>query len=69
MKSFKADYVFPVCADPVKNGIVTVDDFGKSSLLSETLAPRTCKTFQLKLSGIINPGFINTHCHTELIAS
>jgi len=29
MKSFRADYVFPVYADPVKNGIVTVDDNGK----------------------------------------
>jgi len=29
MKSFKADYVFPVNAAPIKNGIVTVDNFGK----------------------------------------
>lgn len=67
MKSFKADYVYPVCADPIKNGIVTVDDFGKviavtaPSTLSE---PYNAPVEQL--SGIICPGFVNAHCHLEL---
>ena len=66
MKSFKADYVFPVCADPIKNGIVTVDDFGK--IISVTDQNSTSKTNAPieHLSGIICPGFINTHCHLEL---
>jgi cytosine/adenosine deaminase-related metal-dependent hydrolase len=67
MKSFKADYVFPVCADPIKNGIVTVDDLGK--IISVTDYNTYSETSNLpveQLSGIICPGFINTHCHLEL---
>ncbi|MGZ3921915.1 MAG: amidohydrolase family protein [Bacteroidia bacterium] len=65
MKSFKADYVFPVCADPIKNGIVTIDDFGKIISVTDN-APET-KDDQIEhLKGIICPGFINTHCHLEL---
>lgn len=65
MKSFKADYVYPVCADPVKNGIVTVDDFGKIISVTDDKAPPTQTPIET-VSGIIVPGFINTHCHTEL---
>lgn len=66
MKSFKADYVFPVYADPIKNGIVTVTDSGKIISISETLDPEYKNIPIETLSGIITPGFINTHCHTEL---
>jgi cytosine/adenosine deaminase-related metal-dependent hydrolase len=65
MKSFKADYVYPVCADPVKNGIVTVDDAGKIiSVTDDKVSPSEIPIETV--SGIIVPGFINTHCHTEL---
>ncbi|QXV65728.1 amidohydrolase family protein [Mucilaginibacter achroorhodeus] len=65
MKTFKADYVFPVSADPIKNGVVTVDDYGKVISVNneETADPNV--PFET-LSGVIVPGFINTHCHTEL---
>lgn len=64
MKSFRADYVFPVYADPIKNGIVTVDDQGKIIAVTDnTKSPGG----QIQhVSGVICPGFINTHCHTEL---
>jgi aminodeoxyfutalosine deaminase len=65
MKSFKADYIFPVCADPIKNGIVTIDDFGK--IISVTDPKSHSHDGHIKqLNGIICPGFINTHCHLEL---
>jgi len=64
MKSFKADYVFPVNADPIKNGIVTVDDLGK--IISVTDQPPADNSPVELLSGIICPGFINAHCHLEL---
>jgi len=64
MKSFTADYVFPVYADPIKNGIVTIDDDGKIISVSDTI-PDTGPPPE-RLSGIITPGFINTHCHLEL---
>lgn len=64
MRKFKADYVFPVNADPIKNGIVTVDDTGKILALDDGLAQADKDVETLK--GIICPGFINTHCHVEL---
>ena len=65
MKIFKADYVFPVCADPIKNGFVTVDDLGKIVAVTDQNPPD--KTVPVEqLNGIICPGFVNTHCHTEL---
>lgn len=67
MKSFKADYVVPVSADPIKNGIVTVDDEGKVIAVTdpETHTQNGHPPPEI-LSGIICPGFINSHCHLEL---
>jgi cytosine/adenosine deaminase-related metal-dependent hydrolase len=64
MKSFIADYVFPVYADPVKNGIVTVDEGGK--ILSVSDSTSSTGPPPERVSGIICPGFVNTHCHLEL---
>ena len=67
MKSFKADYIFPVCAEPIKNGIVTVDDTGKIvSVTDQNSAAASPGVPVKKVSGVICPGFINTHCHLEL---
>ncbi|MDB5149050.1 MAG: amidohydrolase [Mucilaginibacter sp.] len=64
MKSFRADYVFPVYADPIKNGIVTIDDQGKIIAVTDSNKPPGGHVQQV--SGVICPGFVNTHCHTEL---
>ncbi|TFF35752.1 amidohydrolase family protein [Mucilaginibacter psychrotolerans] len=66
MKSFRADYIYPVHADPIKNGIVTVDDAGKIIAISDVQQSDFQNIPIERLSGIIVPGFINTHCHTEL---
>lgn len=66
MRSFIADYVYPVSADPIKDGVVTVDDEGKIISVSETQDPDLQHPTPERLTGIIVPGFINTHCHTEL---
>jgi cytosine/adenosine deaminase-related metal-dependent hydrolase len=65
MKSFRADYVFPVNADPIRNGIVTVDNYGKIISVADQHA-RPPEGPVEQLSGIICPGFVNTHCHIEL---
>jgi cytosine/adenosine deaminase-related metal-dependent hydrolase len=65
MKSFRADYVFPVNADPIKNGIVTVDDLGKIISVTDLPADPDSPPPE-QLSGIIVPGFVNSHCHLEL---
>jgi cytosine/adenosine deaminase-related metal-dependent hydrolase len=68
MKSFKADYVFPVLADPIKNGVVTIDDDGKIIAVTnhQTFAETYPDAQAEHLNGILCPGFINTHCHLEL---
>jgi aminodeoxyfutalosine deaminase len=65
MKSFRADYVFPVCADPIKNGIVTVDDLGKVIAVTDP-SSHPAEVPVEQLAGAICPGFVNTHCHIEL---
>ena len=66
MKSFRADYIYPVQADPIKNGIVTVDDAGKIIAISDGQQSDFQNIPVERLNGVIVPGFINTHCHTEL---
>jgi len=63
MKIFRADYVFPINADPIKNGVVTVSDNGQI-ISVDNQAPPDVQVEQV--NGVICPGFINTHCHTEL---
>jgi len=65
MKIFRADYVFPICADPIKNGVVTVDDSGKIIAVTEDMPPDINIPIE-ELKGVICPGFINSHCHVEL---
>jgi aminodeoxyfutalosine deaminase len=65
MKIFRADYVFPVSAAPIKNGIITVDDNGKIVSVTDNL-PTDVNVDQVEhVKGVICPGFINTHCHLE----
>jgi cytosine/adenosine deaminase-related metal-dependent hydrolase len=66
MKSFTADYVFPVCADPIKNGVVTVDDLGKIISVTDNHATQANNAHLEHFKGIICPGFVNAHCHLEL---
>jgi cytosine/adenosine deaminase-related metal-dependent hydrolase len=67
MKKFKADYVFTVHADPIKNGVITVDDSGKILAIDDGSSFQTDNSVAVeKFEGIICPGFINTHCHLEL---
>lgn len=66
MRSFIADYVYTLQADPIKNGIVTVDDAGKVLSVTDDKTKLPDDTTIETLSGVITPGFINTHCHTEL---
>ncbi|HTD42277.1 MAG TPA: amidohydrolase family protein [Mucilaginibacter sp.] len=66
MKSFTADYVFPVHSDPIRNGVVTVDDHGRVISVSDIPPPNVELNEVEHLKGAICPGFVNTHCHLEL---
>lgn len=71
MKKYTADYILTSQTEPIKNGSIVVDDKGKiikiidpqnNSSKDDDFADLSSE----KLSGIICPGFINTHCHLEL---
>lgn len=72
MKKFTADFVLTAQTHPIKNGSVIVADDGKILAVEdpENTSAKTQKEYAglraEKLSGVICPGFINTHCHLEL---
>ncbi len=61
MKRITADYIFPGNASPIKEGVIVIDDSDKIISISEQ---RNGDEEYYK--GIICPGFVNVHCHTEL---
>lgn len=64
MKSYRADYVYPINADPIKNGVVTIDETGK--IIEVSSQPTQATNSIEQLSGILCPGFVNMHSHLEL---
>ena len=65
-RKISAHYVFPISSEPIKNGIIEIDNTGK---IINIINP--CKEFKELAgvefySGILVPGFVNTHCHIEL---
>lgn len=64
MRKITADYVFPVSSPPVKDGIVVTDNEG---MIIEVSGSKGQKASDVeRFSGVIVPGFVNTHCHLEL---
>ncbi|MEK6614508.1 MAG: amidohydrolase family protein, partial [Bacteroidota bacterium] len=64
MRTISADYIFPVASSPIKNGVVVVDGTGVIMEVTEDKGQGANE--MEKHSGIIVPGFVNTHCHLEL---
>ncbi len=64
MRRLSADYIFPIASEPIKNGVITIDDDG---LIIDVESSTTNPQSEIEhYKGIICPGFINTHCHIEL---
>lgn len=66
MRRLAANYVLPVGGDPIKNGIVEVDDDGVVQRIivpSQNFVEIHSTEFY---NGVIVPGFVNAHCHLEL---
>lgn len=63
-----ADYVYPVTSEPIKNGIVAVDDNGRIAAVLNPSSPDFSISYEKVVihTGVLIPGFINTHCHLEL---
>lgn len=64
MRKLTADYIFPVVGEPIKEGVVVVDDQGVIRAIDarSNHDPATLEVHP----GAIVPGFVNTHCHLEL---
>ena len=66
MRKISADYIFPISSEPIKNGVITLDDDGTVVDVSSESGVKSLETGIEFYKGIICPGFINTHCHLEL---
>ncbi|MBN1820718.1 MAG: amidohydrolase family protein [Prolixibacteraceae bacterium] len=66
MRKIAATYVFPVTSPPLKNGIITIDETGKILNIEDTRGNLREQAGLEYYNGILVPGFVNAHCHTEL---
>jgi len=58
-----ADWLYPVTAPPVREGVVVMDDDRVAGFANRTEVPdEHLEIFE----GLLVPGFVNTHCHLEL---
>jgi cytosine/adenosine deaminase-related metal-dependent hydrolase len=66
MRKISANYIFTGASQPLKNGIIVLDDSGKIIEVQDT-GGKLREVARLEFyNGIIVPGFVNTHCHLEL---
>ena len=63
MRKISANYLFPVSGAPIKNGYVAVDDNG--TVIETGVLEKECADTEF-YNGILVPGFVNAHCHSEL---
>ncbi len=64
MRKITADWVYPVSAPPLAQGVVITDDSGKI-LAIESRDQHDPTSLEVH-TGWLVPGFVNTHCHLEL---
>ncbi len=64
MRKISADWVFPVSSPPVKNGVIVMEEDGT---VIDIQPIQNFNVPELEIhSGVLVPGFVNTHCHLEL---
>ena len=66
MRKIAATYIFPITQPPIKNGILTCTSDGTIVEISGSNEKLTEQSGLEFYSGILIPGFVNTHCHLEL---
>ena len=66
IRKIAAHYIFPINDKPLKNGIITIDENGKILEIKQETKNLDSITGLEFYSGILVPGFVNTHCHLEL---
>ena len=65
MRKIAANYIFPISREPLKNGILILNDDGRVSDIIDTGGTMQEMEHLEFYNGIIVPGFINAHCHLE----
>ncbi len=65
MRFLTADYLYTLVNEPIKNGVLQVDDSGKVINIYSNLLDVPSNKIDY-YAGILCPGFINAHCHLEL---
>lgn len=66
MRRFSANLVFTNTGAPIKNGVVGVNEVGEVvEIIDHRHGVKEYRSTEFH-NGIIVPGFINAHCHTEL---
>jgi len=66
VRKIAATYIFPGNHPPIKNGILTCSPDGTIVEISGSNEKITEQSGLEFYSGILVPGFVNTHCHLEL---
>lgn len=66
LRHLSADYIFPVTREPLKGGVVSVNDEGVIVDVYDSERAGSITEPIEKHKGIIVPGFVNSHCHLEL---
>lgn len=66
MRKIAATYLFPIHKKPIKNGILICSDEGKILDIVDNKGFLKEESGIEYYSGILVPGFVNTHCHLEL---
>ena len=65
-RKLSAHYIFPVSSEPIRNGIIEVDDTGRIlQIIRHENEIKELSGVEF-YNGILVPGFVNTHCHLEL---
>ena len=65
MRFLTADYLFPLHINPIKEGVLQIDDGGQ--VIAIFKKRRGVPKDKLEIfEGILCPGFVNSHCHLEL---
>ena len=66
LRKISANYVFTLAGEPIKNGIVIADELGTIIDVVD-VDSEVSEIERLEFySGILCPGFVNTHCHLEI---